>query len=113
MYRWVEHFDEESVLITKENSTVVERNQEDMTMMTPEKKTSLIQAWVTYNQSIQSAHLSPGANELLFNMSQARVPHTKPSRDMVFLKMASEIATLSPDAETQVGAIIVNEHNHP
>lgn len=80
--------------------------------LTPWNINRNINLWLEQHQEIQNANLSPEAKNHLFEMSEFHIQHTKPSKDKVFLQMAYAIATLSPDAETQVGAVIVNEHNH-
>ncbi len=56
--------------------------------------------------------LSQKAVELLFEMSQQHVEHTRPSFQDTWLQVSIDIAKRSPDAETQVGTVIVSDTNH-
>lgn len=45
-------------------------------------------------------------------MLSHHVPHQRASWDNTFLQIANEIAKRSPDAQTQVGAVIVSDQRH-
>lgn len=45
-------------------------------------------------------------------MSQGNIPYDRPSWDETFLQLACDIARRSPDAQTQVGAVIVDSNKH-
>jgi len=56
--------------------------------------------------------VSQEAAALLYEMYHARVPHDRPSWDEVFLQVAYELSKRSPDAQTQVGVVVVDKHHH-
>ena len=50
--------------------------------------------------------------EYIERMSWHHVEHTRPCWDIVFMRIAYDISCRSPDAQTQVGAVIVNPTKH-
>ena len=70
--------------------------------------------WLNLHQEVIHAGLSKQAIELLYDMSQSHnhVSYSRPSFQDTWLQIAHEISKRSPDAETQVGAVIVSKTNH-
>ncbi len=58
---------------------------------------------------VNGPELSCEAREYLYAMSQNHVPHERPCWDDVMIRLAETIALRSPDAQTRVGAVIVNK----
>jgi dCMP deaminase len=83
-----------------------------MTTVRPWKTETSNKEWLQDHPEIASAGLSQQAVELLYEMSQNHVPHERPTFTDVWLQEAYEISKRSPDAETQVGAVIVSAANH-
>lgn len=72
------------------------------------------QRWL--REHLEIAHprhdLSEEAIELLFQMSEQHVPHERIDWDTFFIGMAQQCVKRSPDAQTQVGAVIVSPQKH-
>jgi dCMP deaminase len=73
---------------------------------------TLKQEWLRSRPDVQSAALSEQAKTLLYEMSLGHVEHERPSWDDTFMQLAYDIKMRSPDSQTQVGAIIVDESRH-
>jgi len=68
--------------------------------------------WLLEHPEVQYG-LSQEAAELLFEMSRNHVEHSRSSWDETFLQVAYDVAhERSPDAETQVGAVIMSHDKH-
>ncbi len=61
---------------------------------------------------VAKAELSQQAIELLCRMSESHIEYKRPSFEDTWLQIAYEVSKRSPDAETQVGAVIVSNTNH-
>jgi len=111
--RWVEPLIVDNVLNIAKHNKEAERNHVmTMTLQQWTPQDFMMAEWVDAHPEIKNAHLSQKAVKRLFNMSQAHVPHNRPSWDEVFLQIAIDIAKRSPDSETQVGAVIVDSNKH-
>jgi dCMP deaminase len=87
-------------------------NDDQQNMSTNMTSKLLLGEWLDDHPEIRNAGLSQAAVERLFEMSQSHVPHDRPSWDETFLQIACDIAKRSPDAQTPVGAVIVDTNKH-
>jgi dCMP deaminase len=65
--------------------------------------------WIDEHPEVNTPSLSNEAREYLYEMSQNRVLTERMSWDHVMMKLADTISFRSPDAQTRVGAVIVNK----
>ncbi len=82
-------------------------------MATHSWKTNEITGWLNEHPEVVKAGLSQAATEMLFEMSQNHVAHERPTFAEVWLQEAYEVSQRSPDAQTQVGAVIISSANRP
>lgn len=63
-------------------------------------------------EQIQKPQTEIDVLKTLREWASTNIPHDRPSWDETFIEMAREVAKRSPDAQTQVGAIIVDKNKH-
>ena len=71
-----------------------------------------MEQWLKEHPEVVKAGLSQLAIELLYEMSLNHVSHDRQSFQDTWLQIAHDIRMRSPDAETQVGAVIVSHKQH-
>lgn len=113
--RWVEHSVVRTVNVIVNDVVEVERNQDTMKPVRPWATETAsrydTEQWLMQNPEVKFG-VSQQAAELLYEMYNSRVPHQRASWDDTFLQIAHDASKRSPDAQTQVGAVVVSQDHH-